>query len=113
MARWMAQSRPDSTLRRWWRSKLQSQDEAIQVTGQSEGQRNKEAHPVCPSTRVITVNWLCLISLCRLCVLCVSVVVFPKQFIDHRGTENTEGAQRRRIITIGNWQLEISNEQIR
>src|SRR5215210_5304138 len=41
-----------------------------------------------------------LISLCRLCVLCVSVVVFPGNSFDHGGTENTEGAQRRRIILL-------------
>jgi len=31
-------------------------------------------------------------SLCKLCVLCVSVVVFPKKYIDHRDTEHTKGA---------------------
>src|SRR5215210_6561625 len=41
-----------------------------------------------------------LISLCRLCVLCVSVVVFPGNSFDHGGTENAEGAQRRRIILL-------------
>src|SRR6185295_9396112 len=46
-------------------------------------------------------SWLCtksfyiLISLCNLCVLCVSVVCFCSEFINHRDTENTEVAQRR------------------
>src|ERR1043165_6417720 len=35
------------------------------------------------------------ISLCNLCVLCVSVVCFCSEFIKHRDTENTEVAQRR------------------
>ena len=35
------------------------------------------------------------ISLCNLCVLCVSVVYFCSEFINHRDTENTEVAQRR------------------
>src|ERR1043165_37851 len=35
------------------------------------------------------------ISLCNLCVLCVSVVCFYSEFINHRDTENTEAAQRR------------------
>src|ERR1043165_4187600 len=35
------------------------------------------------------------ISLCNLCVLCVSVVCFCSEFINHRDTENTEVAQRR------------------
>src|ERR1044072_957919 len=34
------------------------------------------------------------ISLCNLCVLCVSVVCFCSEFINHRDTENTEAAQR-------------------
>ena len=34
------------------------------------------------------------ISLCNLSVLCVSVVLFYSEFINHRGTENTEVAQR-------------------
>src|ERR1044072_518279 len=33
-------------------------------------------------------------SLCNLCVLCVSVVCFCSEFINHRDTENTEVAQR-------------------
>src|SRR5690348_16251289 len=36
-----------------------------------------------------------LISLCNLCVLCVSVVVVSNKFLNHRGTEDTEVAQRR------------------
>src|SRR6185369_4110524 len=36
-----------------------------------------------------------LISLCNLCVLCVSVVCFCSEFINHRDTEDTEVAQRR------------------
>ena len=36
-----------------------------------------------------------LISLCNLCVLCVSVVCFCLEFVNHRDTENTEIAQRR------------------
>jgi hypothetical protein len=39
-----------------------------------------------------------LISLCNLCVLCVSVVVVIEQFLNHRGTEDTEIAQRRSPI---------------
>src|SRR6185369_10475388 len=35
------------------------------------------------------------ISLCNLCVLCVSVVWFYSEFINHRDTEDTEVAQRR------------------
>src|SRR6185369_4064898 len=35
------------------------------------------------------------ISLCNLCVLCVSVVWSYSEFINHRGTEDTEVAQRR------------------
>src|SRR4029078_9489633 len=35
------------------------------------------------------------ISLCNLCVLCVSVVWFYSEFINHRGTEDTDVAQRR------------------
>jgi|ERR1043165_3083844 hypothetical protein len=34
-------------------------------------------------------------SLCNLCVLCVSVVCFCSEFINHRDTENTEATQRR------------------
>jgi len=34
-------------------------------------------------------------SLCNLCVLCVSVVCFCLEFVNHRDTENTEVAQRR------------------
>src|ERR1043165_2647716 len=34
-------------------------------------------------------------SLCNLCVLCVSVVCFCLEFINHRDTENTEVAQRK------------------
>jgi hypothetical protein len=34
-------------------------------------------------------------SLCSLFVLCVSVVCFCSEFINHRDTENTEAAQRR------------------
>jgi len=30
------------------------------------------------------------LSLCNLCVLCASVVDYPKEKINHRGTENTE-----------------------
>jgi len=37
------------------------------------------------------------ISLCNLCVLCVSVVYFCSEIINHRDTENTEVAQRREI----------------
>jgi len=33
-------------------------------------------------------------SLCNLCVLCVSVVCFCLEFVNHRDTENTEVAQR-------------------
>jgi hypothetical protein len=43
-------------------------------------------------------TWLCAksgISLCNLCVLCVSVVWFYSEFINHRDTENAEVAQRR------------------
>src|SRR4029079_16331627 len=35
------------------------------------------------------------LSLCNLCVLCVSVVWFYSEFINHRDTEDTEVAQRR------------------
>jgi len=35
------------------------------------------------------------ISLCNLCVLCVSVVWLYSEFINHRDTEDTEVAQRR------------------
>src|ERR1041384_2363006 len=35
------------------------------------------------------------ISLCNLCVLCVSVVWFYSEFINHRDTEDAEVAQRR------------------
>jgi len=47
------------------------------------------------------VSWLCTkspcsgISLCNLSVLCVSVVWFYSEFINHRDTEDTEVAQRR------------------
>jgi len=34
-------------------------------------------------------------SLCNLGVLCVSVVCFCLEFVNHRDTENTEVAQRR------------------
>jgi len=34
-------------------------------------------------------------SLCNLCVLCVSVVIFPQRMLNHRDTENTEVAQRK------------------
>src|SRR6185369_9745624 len=34
------------------------------------------------------------LSLCTLCVLCVSVV---SELVNHRDTENTEGAQRREV----------------
>src|ERR1044072_2466240 len=49
------------------------------------------------------VYWLCTknprywVSLCNLCGLCVSVVRFWSGFINHRDTENTEVAQRRRL----------------
>jgi hypothetical protein len=36
-----------------------------------------------------------LSSLCNLRVLCVSVVGFSCEFVNHRDTENTEVAQRR------------------
>src|SRR6185369_4827729 len=36
-----------------------------------------------------------LVSQFNLCVLCVSVVCFCSEFINHRDTENTEVAQRR------------------
>src|SRR6185369_1334379 len=45
------------------------------------------------SQSLLTSNWLCpkrLISLCNLCVLCVCVVVFYAQLLNHRGTEDTE-----------------------
>ena len=38
------------------------------------------------------------ISLCNLCVLGVSVVIFLNKFIYHRDTEDTEVAQRRTQI---------------
>jgi len=41
--------------------------------------------------------WRLWVSLCNLCVLCVSVVCFCSEFINHRDTENTEVAQRRRL----------------
>jgi len=40
------------------------------------------------------------ISLCNLCVLCVSVVWFYSEFINHRDTENTEVAQRRAVTRL-------------
>src|ERR1044072_9812637 len=33
--------------------------------------------------------------MCTLCVLCGSVVLFPRRIVNHRATENTEVAQRR------------------
>src|SRR6185503_13957627 len=33
-------------------------------------------------------------SLCNLCVLCASVVIYPCKSVNHRDTENTEVAQR-------------------
>src|ERR1700741_4086786 len=40
------------------------------------------------------------ISLCNLCVLCVSVVCFCSEFINHRDTEDTEVAQRRARLRL-------------
>jgi len=40
------------------------------------------------------------ISLCDLRVLSVSVVVFFEQFFNHKGTEDTKIAQRRRSIGL-------------
>src|ERR1700754_2493947 len=37
------------------------------------------------------------VSLCNLCVLCVSVVYFYEAFIHHGDTENAEVAQRRKF----------------
>src|ERR1043165_3773716 len=39
-------------------------------------------------------------SLCNLRVLCVSVVCFCSEFINHRDTENTEVAQRRAFFGL-------------
>jgi len=33
-------------------------------------------------------------SLCNLCVLCVSVVSYCRELVNHRDTEDTEVAQR-------------------
>ncbi len=42
------------------------------------------------------------ISLCKLCVLCVSVVDEFRVATHHRDTEDTEFAQRRRILNATN-----------
>jgi len=47
------------------------------------------------SVRLCTKSPCSGISLCNLCVLCVSVVWFYSEFINHRDTEDTEVAQRR------------------
>ena|ERR1043165_8258452 len=50
------------------------------------------------------------ISLCNLCVLCVSVVCFCSEFINHRDTENTEVAQRRAPFgLLGQSRTDVSN----
>jgi hypothetical protein len=43
---------------------------------------------------------LFLISLCNLCVLCVSVVWFYQESINHGDTEDTEVAQRKTILLL-------------
>ena len=53
------------------------------------------AFSVCSPSRLCTKSPCSGISLCNLCVLCVSVVWFYSEFINHRDTEDTEVAQRR------------------
>ena len=48
-------------------------------------------------TKGDVLNW---ISLCNLCVLCVSVVNKSAGIDHHRDTEDTENAQRRRDVAL-------------
>src|ERR1044072_5380664 len=52
-------------------------------------------HADLESTRLCTKSPCSGISLCNLSVLCVSVVWFYSEFINHRDTEDTEVAQRK------------------
>jgi hypothetical protein len=49
--------------------------------------------PCSPPLKLSVLNWLCPKSL-SLCTLCVSVVVFSNNSLNHRDTEDTEVAQR-------------------